>query len=168
MVNLVSGILLVSNVILTVVALIRCWRWKAVLPIFFGVSFTFVVAMVAGLFIGTIFSTGTNILLAGIINIFVQCIATIVLIFMVTHKPTDENISLLKSILADIKNKMKLKQVVYFFGLTFLVWFVLCFSKGFLGVEGGGKIYNFLLIISAILSGVILKIFKKDKIREKD
>ena len=44
MVNLVSGILLVSNVILTVVALIRRWRWKAVLPIFFGVSFTLVVA----------------------------------------------------------------------------------------------------------------------------
>jgi hypothetical protein len=161
--DLFSGILLICNVVLTIAALIRGWKWKGIIPICFGILFTFITAMVAGLFIGTIFSVDANIFLVGVLNILFQTIVAIVLLYMFSHVPTPENIDFMKFTLRNLINKLKLKQTMIFLGFTFIIWFFLCVFKGLLGVEGKGNIYNFLLIISAVLSGVILKVLKKTK-----
>ena len=163
MLDLLTGILLVGNLILTIIAFIRGWRWKSILPLVLAIAITLVASFIVGMFIGTIMSSEIILILATFINLFSQSIALLVILYMIKNKATQENIDYLKSHILRIKDKLNLKQIMVFFILMFLIWAVIVILKGFLGIEGGGNIYSFLLIVSGVISALLISSYKRKR-----
>ena len=160
--NLITGILIIANIVLTIIAAIRGWKWWAISILPGSLLICVIIGGVLGGILGPFLMNDltTGILLSTLVSFLVLCFSTIVLIFMMKNLPTEENKRYLLSFLKGKKDIAK--SFFYFLGLTFLFYIVLCFLSGFFGATG--RITGFAMIISIIASmAIIFSISKKKK-----
>lgn len=163
-----NGISLVLLPILTIIAIIKGWKWKPVFPLIITILLQLGFGFLVGLFFVGILGESTWIFLIIFFTLITFIFCGLILIFMIVKPPTKENINFLKHLFINEKAEKMAKTFVLWIVISAVICAVLIIIKGLVGIEASGNIFQFFMILSGIFSAVILKYFRNKLRKQKE
>ncbi len=159
---LISGILLIVMPITTLLALIRGWRWYSCLPILTYLIYLSLWIITFGAVFGNILSSEIIFFITIVATTLTSLIMIVFSSIIISLKPSDLNkqkvLIIYNRIIAPVNNK----GVLYLYLFTISIWAFLCIAVGFFEIEVYGNFGNFLLIPSAIISFLLVRLINQD------